>query len=90
MKFSQETLMAYADGELDAATRRAIEEAMQTDDAIAREIERHRALRSDLQAAFGGSLTEPVPERLIESARTSPAGSTKVADLAAARAAKTS
>ena len=90
MKFSQETLMAYADGELDAATRRAIEEAMQTDEAIAREIERHRALRSDLQTAFSGSLTGPVPERLIESATTSPAGSTKVADLAAARAAKTS
>lgn len=90
MKFSQETLMAYADGELDAATQRAVEEAMQTDDAIAREIERHRALRSDLQAAFGGSLTEPVPERLIQSARASPAGSTKVADLAATRAAKTS
>lgn len=88
MKFSQEILMAYADGELDAATRRAVEAALQTDGEIAREIERHRALRSDLQAAYEGSLTEPVPERLIESARTSPAGSPQVADLAAARAAR--
>jgi hypothetical protein len=89
MKFSQETLMAYADGELDAETRRAVEEAMKTDSEIAREIERHRALRSDLQAAFGSALTERVPERLVESATTSPAGSPKVTSLAAARAAKT-
>jgi hypothetical protein len=89
MKFSQETLMAYADGELDAETRRAVEEAMRTDSEIVREVERHRALRSDLQAAFGGALTEQVPERLIESATTSPAGAPKVTNLAAARAAKT-
>jgi hypothetical protein len=89
MKFSRETLMAYADGELDAETRRAIEEAMTTDSELAREIERYRALRSDLQTAFGGTLKEPVPERLIESAKTSPAGSTKVTDFAAARAMRT-
>ena len=37
MKFSDETLMAYADGELDAATRAAIEDEMAHDPQIAAE-----------------------------------------------------
>jgi len=64
MKFSDEMLMAYADGELDLVARAEIEEAMAHDPAIARAVERHRALASRLAAAYGGVLKEPIPERL--------------------------
>jgi hypothetical protein len=89
MKFSPETLMAYADGELDADTRRAIEAAMTTDSEIAAQIERHRALRSQLGAAFDGILDEQVPDHLLEAAQSSPAGTaSKVVDLTELRARK--
>jgi hypothetical protein len=69
MTISDETLMAYADGELDAATRASIEAAMQEDPEIAKRVARHRALREAMQGAFSGVLKEPVPERLIAAAR---------------------
>jgi hypothetical protein len=68
MKFSQETLMAYADGELDAETRRAVETEMAIDPQIAQEIERHRALRAEVGGAFAGVLDERVPDRLLRAA----------------------
>jgi hypothetical protein len=64
MRFSDETLMAYADGELDPQERAAIEEAMRDDPAIANAVANHRALRADVAAAFAGILDEPVPARL--------------------------
>jgi hypothetical protein len=89
MTFSQETLMAYADGELDAATRREIEAAMARDPQLAAQVEKHRALRSELSNAFGGVLDEPVPPQLLDTARTAPAGApSTVTDLATARAAR--
>ena len=69
MKFSPETLMAYADGELDAQTRRAIEAEMAVDPQVAQEIERHRAMRADVSGAFAGVLDEPVPDRLLRAAK---------------------
>jgi len=68
MKFSPETLMAYADGELDAETRRAIEAEMAVDPQLAQEIEQHRALRTEVGGAFAGVLDEPVPDRLLRAA----------------------
>ena len=73
MKFSQETLMAYADGELDGETRRAIEAEMAVDPEVAREIERQRAMRADVGAAFAGVLDEQVPDRLLRAAKKSQA-----------------
>jgi hypothetical protein len=64
MKFSDEELMAYADGELDAAQREQIERAMQDDPAVAAAVARHQSLRGDVFAAFAGVLDEPVPSRL--------------------------
>jgi hypothetical protein len=64
MRFSDDTLMAFADGELDPATRAAIEQAMRTDPDVAAAVARHRALRVDVAAAFAGILDEPVPARL--------------------------
>jgi anti-sigma factor ChrR (cupin superfamily) len=69
MTISEETLMAYADGELDAAARARVEAAMQEDPEIRKRVARHRALRETLQGAFSAVLQEPVPERLLEAAR---------------------
>ena len=83
MTISDETLMAYADGELDAATRASVEAAMLEDPEMAKRVARHRALREAMQGAFSGVLKEPVPERLIAAARgqnTAPKGA--VVDLA--------
>lgn len=91
MQFSDEILMAYADGEVDADTRRQIETAMASDPTIAERVAKHRALRVDLGAAFGGVLEEPVPSRLLDAANATPVGtrSATVTDLNAVRAAKT-
>jgi hypothetical protein len=69
MTFSDETVMAYADGELDAATRAAIEAAAASDPELARRIARHQALRQRLRSAFDPVLEEPLPERLVATAR---------------------
>lgn len=69
MTFSEETLSAYADGELDAATRAALEAALATDPQLAQRVARHRALRARVRDAFTPVLAEPVPERLLASVR---------------------
>ena len=68
MKFSQEMLMAYADGELDAPTRQAIETEMAADPLVAQAVERQRAMRAEVGTAFAGVLDEPVPDRLLRAA----------------------
>lgn len=85
MKFTDETLMAYADGELDEVTRAAIERAMHSDPSIAARVAQHRALRERVYAAFAPMLDEAVPQRLQQPA--SPAKA-KVITLDSARAAK--
>jgi negative regulator of sigma E activity len=81
---SDETLMAYADGEVDAATRAQVEAAMQEDPEIGRRVARHQALRDAMRGAGASVLDEPVPERLIAAARgRAPAGT--VVDLSRAR-----
>jgi hypothetical protein len=72
MKFSEETLMAYADNELDAQTRTAVEEAMATDPEIARRVAQHKALRGKVRLAFDNVVDEPIPQRLIDAARGVP------------------
>jgi hypothetical protein len=69
MSFDEETLIAYADGELDAATRAAIEAAAASDPQLAQRIAQHRALRARLHAAFEPVLEERVPERLLATVR---------------------
>lgn len=64
MNYDDDTLMAYADGELDPQQRAAIAQAMQDDPAVAAAIARHQGLRGDVSSAFAGILDEPVPERL--------------------------
>jgi hypothetical protein len=69
MTLTDETLMAYADGEVDAETRAVIESAMREDPLVRSRVERHRALREAVQGAFSAVLDEPVPDRLIAAAR---------------------
>ena len=83
MRFSDETLMAFADGELDEATRSAVERAMRTDPALAAKVRQHIALRNDVFRAFARTLDEPVPPRLKQVVH-----SAKVVQLDSVRAAK--
>jgi hypothetical protein len=69
MSFSDETLAAYVDGELDADARAAVDEALRTDSGIAQRLSRYRALRSRLRAAYEPELQQPVPERLLATLR---------------------
>jgi len=69
VNYDDETLMAYADGELDEARRAAIAAAIAKDPTLARRVEQHRALRSDVADAFSKVLDESVPERLANAAR---------------------
>jgi hypothetical protein len=80
--------MAYADGELDASARAAVETAMREDPQIEQRLAAHRTLRRKVQAAYSAELSETIPERLLTAARggKSRQGS-KVVNLQAARAA---
>jgi anti-sigma factor RsiW len=66
MKYSDEILMAYADGELDAATRAGIEAAVASDPELAASVSRHRAMRERMRRGFEPILQEPVPHRLLD------------------------
>lgn len=89
MTVTPETLMAYADGELEGAERSAVEAAIAQDPALAAEVERQHALRGRLGVAFAGVLEEPAPDRLLELiAQAPPAPSAEVIDLVAARPAR--
>jgi anti-sigma factor RsiW len=85
-------LMAFADGELDEATRQMVEAAERDDPDVRRRLAAHRQLRARLQTAFAATLEEPVPERLLAAVRKPAAPSAPVAPvirLADHRAAKT-
>jgi negative regulator of sigma E activity len=69
MTFSDEVLMAYADGELDTATREQVLDAINKDPEIARRVASHRAIRDALRSSFDPVLGERVPDRLITAAR---------------------
>jgi hypothetical protein len=62
--FSDEILMAYADGELDPDTSVQVQAAMAGDADMARRVARHRTMRDDVYATFAPVLDEPVPQRL--------------------------
>ena len=88
MTISDETIMAYADGELDSVARAAVESAMREDPQIERRVAAHRSLRQRVQAAYSSELLEHVPESLLAAVRTgavTPNG--RVVNLQVARAA---
>jgi len=58
-----ETLMAYADGELDDIAAARVARAIAADPALARQVEAHRALRTRLADGFAPVAAEAVPDR---------------------------
>lgn len=83
MAISDEILMAYVDGELDAAARAEVDAALAGDAALRAKLEAQQRLRTRLSAAFDGALAERVPARLSAAAEAPRAD---VVDLAARRA----
>jgi hypothetical protein len=68
VNYDDETLMAYADGELDPTQRADIAAAIDRDPALARRVEKHRALRAEVAGAFANVIDQPVPARLVSAA----------------------
>jgi hypothetical protein len=66
MIISDETLIAFADDELDDVERAKIEAAVAADPALAARVEAHRALRARVGAAYKGVLDEPAPDPLLK------------------------
>lgn len=64
MNLTDEMIMAYVDGELEAGAVAAVERAMHADPAVARAVARARALRERVRQAYEPVLSEQVPERL--------------------------
>ena len=64
MEISDQTLIAYLDGELTDAERMALEAALAGDASLAARLQAHRALADQVRAAFAGVMDEPAPERL--------------------------
>lgn len=69
MDFDDETLMAFADGELDAARSLALEEALATDDALAERLAVFLDSRQLVGDAMKPLIDEPVPATLLASVR---------------------
>ena len=90
MNFSDETLMAYVDGELDDEVRAQVAAAIATDAEVAQRIARHEALNLSIRTAYAGVLDEPVPAEFVRTARTAASGGrgNNVSDLADARVAR--
>lgn len=88
MSVTPEQLMAYADGELEGVEKALVETALAEDAEKRAAVERHRALRAKLAGAFAPVLDEPVPQRLVDAAKTLEPAAPDVIDLAAARAKK--
>jgi hypothetical protein len=68
-EYDDETLMAYADGELDDARRAQIAADIERDPALARRLAQHRALRARIAGAYASVADESVPDPLRQAAR---------------------
>lgn len=64
MSIDPEKLMAFVDGELEEADRRAVERAIADDLSLRAEVERQRRLRATLGGHYGPVATQAVPDRL--------------------------
>lgn len=96
MSFSDEVLIAYADGELAEPVRSEVARAVQADPQVAARLARHQAVRARLLGAFGAAAEDAPP--LLRSVSGSPgspgspgnpgAARPNVIDMAAERAAR--
>jgi hypothetical protein len=69
VKYDDETLMAFADGELDEKLRAEITAAIEKDPELARRVAEYFALRNEVAGAYSGVMDQEVPERLRAAAR---------------------
>jgi hypothetical protein len=83
MKFSDEILMAYADGELSEPVRSEVERALRADPALAARVAQHKAMRSRMSHVFANIVNEAIPPRPQPGV-----GTGKVVQLNAVRAAR--
>lgn len=79
-------LMAYVDGEVDAATAREIEAAIAADPTVAARAQRLRDSAAVARAAFADALHEPLPDRLLQVFDAAPAAAASAATAAASEA----
>lgn len=87
MNWSDEALMAFVDGELDAARRAEVEGALAGDPVLQARVVALQAQRRRVSAAFATVLDEPVPKRLARLLASSPgAAPAAVVNLGQARA----
>ena len=84
MTTSEETLIAYVDGELTDTERAAFEQALAADADLRARLDALRAFRTRLSAAFDPTLNETVPDRL--SALLNNRKDAEIVDFAAKRA----
>lgn len=90
MPIDDDTLMAYADGELPPLEAKRIEAAMAEDPALSARVARFRAVRRALRSAYDSVAAEPIPDHLrallgevaLHEANDDPIPSAPVIDLA--------
>jgi anti-sigma factor RsiW len=73
-RFDDETLMAYADGALDAPAAQRVAKATRADAALAARVETFRRTAALARAALAPVVDEPVPARLVAAVRETKAG----------------
>lgn len=91
--WTESSLMAFADGELDAAQSTQLQAALMSDNALQERLVAITQQRERVMAAFAPVLDEPIPDRLSQLLRApvasaAAAAEPKVIDLGAARAHK--
>lgn len=74
MVFTDEILMAFADGELDDETTRLVEAALETDDDLMARVAMFMETRAASSEAIKPLIDEPVPDQLVEKVRAMAAG----------------
>lgn len=72
MTVDEETLIAFADNELNAPERDAVERALADNASLRAKLAMHQRLRARLASAFDGALNEPVPAPLLAAAHGAP------------------
>ena len=87
MNWSDDTLMAYADDELEPAARAELEGAMASDVHLRERVAVLQSQRDRVRAAYAPVLDEPMPDRL-SALLAAPAPAPTVVSLDAARAAR--
>ena len=65
--FSEELLVAYVDGELEASEMRRIEQLLEEDAELRETVRELRESTAGLRSAYQAALDEPIPARIYES-----------------------